>query len=247
MKPTNSADPFEARSRKSSVSNSSLASDRSGTAPTTFFLSRGSDSPRSTTDHHDSSQASVTPVSTLQETLDEVGRRSKQVASGVFDSQQRQSSRRRSTIKPTSAERSRRKSSAAGQQPTQGSINGATTPSPLPSQNVSLASSPTSSRSAHKSDDGAVSDDAASQAIASSEDDEDVPPAVVQDSQPELIMPSIKMPSRRPFTDRGKQLGRFKILVAGHKGNVSLSPAYSLLTDCRIWQDVVDQIYCTGV
>lgn len=35
-------------------------------------------------------------------------------------------------------------------------------------------------------------------------------------------MPSITMPSRRPFTDRGKRLGRFKILVAGRKGMLLL-------------------------
>ena len=218
MRPTNGSDPFEARSRKSSVSNASLASDRSSTAPTTFFLSRGSDSAGSTADQHESSPNPVNLVGTLQETLAEAGRRSKQAAPGILDSQQRQSSRRRSTIKPTSPERSRRTSSTTGQQATQAPMNRTTTPSPLPSQNVSLPSSPTSSRSAHKSDEDAISDDAASQAIASSEDDEDVHPAAVQDSQPELIMPSIKMPSRRPFTERGKKLGRFKILVAGHKG-----------------------------
>lgn len=53
--------------------------------------------------------------------------------------------------------------------------------------------------------------------IASSEDEEEMA-ARVQDSQPELIMPSIKMPSRRPFTERGKGLGRFKVMVAGRKG-----------------------------
>ena len=225
MRPTNAADTFEARSRKSSVSNPSLASDRQNAAPTTFFLSRSPDSPRSTTDQHDSSQSQMDPLSSLQDTLDEAGRRSKQAAPRVLEGPQRQSSRRRSTIKPSSAERSRRRSSAAGQQTAPEPIDRATTPSPLPSQNVSLPSSPTSSRSAHKSDEDVVSDDAVSQAIASSEDDEDVQPPAVQDSQPELIMPSIKMPSRRPFTNRGKRIGRFKILVAGHKGMTTSSPS----------------------
>ena len=94
------------------------------------------------------------------------------------------------------------------------------TPSPLPSRDVSLPSSPksVSSRSVQKSDDGLTSDETGSQAVVSSEEDEGEIPAVVQDSQPELIMPSIKMPSRRPFTQRGKRLGRFKIMVAGRKG-----------------------------
>ncbi|KAK6355249.1 hypothetical protein TWF696_004364 [Orbilia brochopaga] len=34
----------------------------------------------------------------------------------------------------------------------------------------------------------------------------------------QFIMPTIKMPSRRPFTTRGKDLGRLKILVAGDSG-----------------------------
>ena len=186
-----------------------------------FFLSRGNNNAASTAEHHEASQAPVNPVSTLQEPLTEAAWRSKQAAPGILGSKQRQSSRRRSTIKPTSPERSRRTSSTTGQQATQVPVNRTTTPSPLPSQNVSLPSSPTSSRSVHKSDEDAISDDAASQAIASSEDDQDVEPAAVQDSQPELIMPSIKMPSRRPFTDRGKKLGRFKILVAGHKGQAN--------------------------
>ncbi|PGH09360.1 hypothetical protein GX51_00803 [Blastomyces parvus] len=40
----------------------------------------------------------------------------------------------------------------------------------------------------------------------------------VQDSTAQLIMPSIKMPSRRPFTEKGKSMGRFKILLAGAAG-----------------------------
>jgi hypothetical protein len=34
----------------------------------------------------------------------------------------------------------------------------------------------------------------------------------------QLIMPSLTMPDRRPFTERGKSMGRLKILVAGRKG-----------------------------
>lgn len=35
---------------------------------------------------------------------------------------------------------------------------------------------------------------------------------------PQLVMPSIKMPSRRPFTEAGKAMGRLKVLVAGDSG-----------------------------
>ncbi|RWA08053.1 hypothetical protein EKO27_g7049 [Xylaria grammica] len=37
-------------------------------------------------------------------------------------------------------------------------------------------------------------------------------------SAPQLVMPSIMMPSRRPFTETGKNLGRLKILLAGDSG-----------------------------
>ena len=85
----------------------------------------------------------------------------------------------------------------------------------------SMPSSPKSfsNRSSRPSDEDSM-DEGGSQAIASSEDD-DVEPqsqSSMQDSAPQLIMPSIKMPSRRPFTERGKCLGRLKVLVAGDSG-----------------------------
>lgn len=61
-------------------------------------------------------------------------------------------------------------------------------------------------------------DEATSQAITSSGEDETDLPDEIQDSSPQLIMPSIKMPSRRPFTERGKKLGLLKILIAGDSG-----------------------------
>lgn len=61
-------------------------------------------------------------------------------------------------------------------------------------------------------------DEATSQAITSSGEDETDLPVEVQDSSPQLVMPSIKMPSRRPFTERGKKLGVLKILIAGDSG-----------------------------
>lgn len=85
----------------------------------------------------------------------------------------------------------------------------------------SMPSSPKSfsNHSFRPSDEDSM-DEGGSQAIASSEDD-DVEPQIqssMQDSAPQLIMPSIKMPSRRPFTERGKGLGRLKVLIAGDSG-----------------------------
>ena len=93
----------------------------------------------------------------------------------------------------------------------------------------SLASSPISHshRSFRPSDEDSL-DGAASQAVASDSEDEAGPPPELQDSAPQLIMPSIKMPSRRPFTTRGKSVGRLKIMLAGDSGSVALGLLFCL-------------------
>lgn len=85
-----------------------------------------------------------------------------------------------------------------------------------------------SARSLRRSESESGVEDTGSQAVTSGGEDEDqdededqqqadtVPQ--LQDSAPQLIMPSIKMPSRRPFTQRGKDIGKFKVLIAGLKG-----------------------------
>lgn len=84
----------------------------------------------------------------------------------------------------------------------------------------SIPSSPKSisNRSLRPSDEDSV-DDGGSQAIVSSSDEEAPRAARTLDHSPQLIMPSIKMPSRRPFTQRGRDMGRLKILLAGDSGD----------------------------
>lgn len=86
-----------------------------------------------------------------------------------------------------------------------------------PMLGFSIPSSPksVSARSLRHSDN--ESETGNSQAIVSSEDeDEDRP---VQKSQAQqFIMPSIMMPTRRPFTAKGKDIGRLKILLVGSSG-----------------------------
>jgi hypothetical protein len=86
--------------------------------------------------------------------------------------------------------------------------------SPAP---ASIMDSPGSRRN---SDVGSYMDDIASQAIVSSGDeDRDIESELIDSgSAPQLVMPSIKMPSRRPFTERGKNMGRLKVLIAGDSG-----------------------------
>lgn len=90
----------------------------------------------------------------------------------------------------------------------------------------SLPSSPksTSNRSYRQSDENST-DEGASQAIVSSEEDDIEPQSVNMDSVPQLVMPSIRMPSRRPFTERGKGMGRLKVLIAGDSGRCTLTSA----------------------
>uniref|UniRef100_L7IUR4 Septin-type G domain-containing protein n=1 Tax=Pyricularia oryzae (strain P131) TaxID=1143193 RepID=L7IUR4_PYRO1 len=50
---------------------------------------------------------------------------------------------------------------------------------------------------------------------------------------PQLVMPSIKMPSRRPFTDEGKAIGRLKVLIAGEKDIGKTSLIKSIVQCCE--------------
>lgn len=51
-------------------------------------------------------------------------------------------------------------------------------------------------------------------------------------TSPQLIMPSIKMPSRRPFTDTGKAMGRLKVLIAGDSGIGKTSLIKAIVQSC---------------
>lgn len=148
--------------------------------------------------------------------------------------------RRRSTLKPVITARHRDSSSESNEQPlndgrvTEGSPSHPSCrhASPLSTseslasisqtslfQGLSLTNSPksTSTRSFRPSDDEST-DEVSSQAVVSSGDDENEPSSEILDSSPQLIMPSIKMPSRRPFTEKGKGIGLLKILIAGDSG-----------------------------
>lgn len=52
-------------------------------------------------------------------------------------------------------------------------------------------------------------------------------------SAPQLIMPSIKMPSRRPFTETGKAMGRLKVLIAGDSGIGKTSLVKAIVQSCE--------------
>ncbi|KAI1435736.1 hypothetical protein GGR50DRAFT_654569 [Xylaria sp. CBS 124048] len=52
-------------------------------------------------------------------------------------------------------------------------------------------------------------------------------------SSPQLVMPSIRMPSRRPFTETGKNIGRLKILLAGDSGVGKTSLLKAIVQACH--------------
>lgn len=87
-------------------------------------------------------------------------------------------------------------------------------------QSPMLGSTPGSPISRLGSDTDFMTDDGASQAILSSGEDDTEEPMVNNNSSSQLVMPSLSLPSRKPFTDKGKTLGRLKIMIAGSTGEL---------------------------
>lgn len=120
-----------------------------------------------------------------------------------------------------------------------------TSPRPLTPSNLSnpedpsfsLPSSPKSfsNQSLRHLDDISITDDVSSEVVASGEEDNDFPTPsnICLDSASQLVMPSIRMPSRRPFTERGKSLGRLKVLIAGAPGTGKTSLIKSIVQACE--------------
>ncbi|KAJ5424441.1 hypothetical protein N7491_009657 [Penicillium cf. griseofulvum] len=102
-------------------------------------------------------------------------------------------------------------------------------PSSLPSSPKSI-----SNQSIRPLDDISITDEINSQAVGSGDEDEMLheSPFWPPGGASQLIMPSIKMPSRRPFTERGKAMGRFKVLLAGSPGSGKTSLIKSIVQTC---------------
>ncbi|KAM5431363.1 hypothetical protein McanMca71_003682 [Microsporum canis] len=106
-----------------------------------------------------------------------------------------------------------------------------------PGEPVSLPSSPksTSTRSFRHVDDMSAVDEISYQNGGEIEDSL-VESSELPDSSSQLVMPSIKMPSRRPFTERGKAMGRLKFLLAGAPGCGKTSLLKSI---AQVFEDIV--------
>ena len=122
-----------------------------------------------------------------------------------------------------------------------------------PRRGSAMSGTPRSSsvRSLGLSDEeGSLFDDCASQVIHSSSEDEDLVegpgpgesghahagPQPTTSTLPQLVMPSLSMPKRRPFTERGRNMGRLKVLVVGSSGVGKTSLIRNILQSC---EDVV--------
>lgn len=125
--------------------------------------------------------------------------------------------------------------------------------SPGPDSNLASTPCSDSVRSLRLSDEeGSVLDDNSSQAVHSSsegeeEEDGDEGGKLLEaddaraganpsNNVPQLVMPSIAMPTRRPFTERGKRMGKLKVLVAGPAGVGKTSLIKGIIQGC---EDVV--------
>jgi hypothetical protein len=92
-------------------------------------------------------------------------------------------------------------------------------PSPHPTSVLSSTPGSPSTTSLKLSDEEYAMEDTTSQAVASSGEEEEH--AETQEGAsgfPQLVMPSIQMPTRRPFTTRGKAMGKLRVMVAGETG-----------------------------
>lgn len=226
------------RSRKPSFEQP--RTDPHNSIPATFFLSRSSahDSDDLAPDESDTPRDSMYGVQSLDEAVQEVSlaasscEATHSVISGphyqpddLYDNDDvATASQRRSTLTPseflTHSKLGTPLQSASDDVP-----SCPLTPFNLESvQNgsPSLPSSPksVSNNSLKPLDDISITDELSSQAIASGEEDNDSGegPNLGPDSISQLIMPSISMPSRRPFTERGKAMGRLKVVLAGAPG-----------------------------
>jgi hypothetical protein len=234
MRPSAVPDALPGRSRKSSLADQVLTPilDPRNVGPTTYFLAHEDDMDDGDMKSSEEQRNSSYGVQSLEETIVETSGVGKIQSEEIpAEEDQSTSTHRRSTIRPIDRHEEvslpSKLSSRASSHPRPSPQIPASQPlTPLflasPAEGSSLPSSPksTSTRSFKHLDEDSALDETGSQAITSSGEEEVEMSSEIQDSAPQLIMPSIKMPSRRPFTQRGKSMGRFKVLIAGETGEL---------------------------
>jgi hypothetical protein len=242
------------RSRKSSVDHAVAPS--SSNVPTSFVMRRVDDLEHSTASPQSTETAgklrdSTFGVQSLADTLEaafgsEGSSAGKGKGSEKPSKTKKRSSRSESNssstcsvtlpdgIKTTPVRKLKRNFSNHGSPMTFAPIN-LDVPSPHPASVLSSTPRSASMTSLKLSDEESTVDDAASQAVASSGEEEEHA-ETQQDAFvfPQLVMPSIQMPTRRPFTTRGKAMGKLKVMVAGEAGAY-----FSTLTHIVPWGEML--------
>nr|POF02604.1 hypothetical protein CFP56_58236 [Quercus suber] len=85
-------------------------------------------------------------------------------------------------------------------------------------------------------DESRTVDETTSQAVEPSindVDDNGAEEQIESGSMPQLVMPSIAMPTRKPFTERGKRMGRLRVMVVGPRGVGKTSLIQSIFRCCE--------------
>lgn len=195
--------------------------------PTTFFLSRNphvSELEPSLVLGPDDTKESMYGVHSLEETCHSIF--PGETPDSPLPDELEPHTRRRSTLKADPA-RSGQTSPGVSRPLTPFALG-------LPDEPSSLPSSPKSitNQSLRPLDDISITDELESQAIGSGDEEAKGSPRMASGAS-QLIMPSIKMPSRRPFTERGQAMGRFKLLLAGAPGSGKTALIKAIVQTCE--------------
>ncbi|KAL5413904.1 hypothetical protein PMIN06_001519 [Paraphaeosphaeria minitans] len=236
------------RSRKSSfVDASGSSSGPSSYVPTTFFMRTEEDMERSMQASRNTAavnrqKESNFGVQSLPDTLEAAFASDTQIGDGRVDNTRAHTTQgkrnmlraSRDSSQPAGTEFESCKSSPPRTSRRDVSSPSQSNPlSPMPAS--ALPSTPTSAslQSFKLSDEETESDEAISHAVASGHEDENDTTVDQSASFPQLVMPSIQMPSRRPFTTKGKAMGKLKVLVAGRAGIGKTSLIRSIVQLCE--------------
>ncbi|KAJ4293271.1 hypothetical protein N0V90_008553 [Kalmusia sp. IMI 367209] len=245
------------RSRKSSVADPSAAVNGapSSHVPTTFFMRTEEDmeesiqAPRNA-DAVKRQRESTFGVQSLADTLEAAFGNDNQPGDSKSDNVSAHTTHSRHGIRRASHDSSRaarREPDSCKSSPPRAyhrrlsnhSVSNPLTPlnadsrSPVPPSAMPSTPTSVSLQSLKLSDEEAGLDEATSQAIVSSGEDEEDNMLEASGSFPQLVMPSLQMPSRRPFTTKGKAMGKLKVLVAGQAGIGKTSLIRSIVQLCE--------------
>ncbi|KAF2007255.1 hypothetical protein P154DRAFT_592475 [Amniculicola lignicola CBS 123094] len=249
MRPSSGGDVLPSarpRSRKSSVADASAPNHGPAShVPTTFFLRSESEMEQSVsssqgTESTSRLRGSNYGVQSLADTLEaafgqEGSEGDKKESPRLASHGSPRLSRRPSESSKSSPKRThRRKPSNPALSAPLTPLN-TESPSPYPTSAVPSTPKSVSVHSLKLSDEESNVDESSSQAIASSGDEEEEPASRGEAgvSFPQLVMPSLQMPTRRPFTTKGKAMGKLKVLVAGEAGLGKTSLIRSIVQLCE--------------